>query len=215
MKDEYNFFVKRKGPEEKYPKVFDYFKGKTLSRYALSKSLMKIQQKITIRALEILNLKNKNSLILDAGCGPGFTSIYLKEIGYNVVALDIITEFLYFYDLNDLNPISADMCFPPFRSNSFDAIISISALQWIFRALNNESMRNQLVNLARYFHDILKPNSKAVFQFYPQNDAIMKEIGKIFSNNANFTGNFVIDNPNNPKKRKIFLIVKNNKGIHS
>ena len=54
--------------------------------------------------------------------------MYLKEIGHNVVTLDVIKDFLYFYDIRDLNPIIGDMCFPPFKPNIFDAIISISAL---------------------------------------------------------------------------------------
>lgn len=208
MKDDYNFNIKRKRTEEIYGKVSDYFKGNTLSNYAQSKSLMRIQKKITTRALEILDLKNTISLILDAGCGPGFTSMYLKEIGYNVVALDVIKDFLYFYDIRDLNPIIGDMCFPPFKPNIFDAIISISALQWIYREINNEEMRFKLTNLARFFYKILKPHSKMIFQFYPKNKAIMESIGKIFNNIGNFKGNFIIDNPDNPKKRKIFLLLR-------
>ncbi len=208
MNNDYNFSVKRKRPEEIYDRVQDYYKGENLFRYAKSKSMIKIQEKITVRALELLNLSNKNSLILDAGCGPGFTSIYLREIGHSVIALDIISEFLYFYDIKELNPIAADMCFPPFKSSSFDAIISISALQWIYRKLNNKVMHNKLVSLAKSFNNILKKNSKAIFQFYPKAKTIMDEIGKIFIDNTNFSGKFVIDNPNNPKKRKIFLVLK-------
>jgi SAM-dependent methyltransferase len=208
LKENYDFDVKKKRPEESYERVIDYFKGKTLSRYAKSKSMMKIQEKITIRALELLDLKKKNSLILDAGCGPGFTSVYLKEIGYNVIALDIVSEFLYFYDIKDLNPIIADMCSPPFQSNSFDAIISISALQWVFREINSELMRNNLINLIKSFERILRPKSKAVFQFYPKSKSIMEKIGKIIAHNTNLKGTYVIDNPNSPKKRKIFLFLK-------
>ena len=94
MNSEFKFEVKRKRPEEIYEKVSDYFKGEILSNYAKSKSLMRIQEKITARALELLELKDKNLLILDAGSGPGFTSIYLQEVGYQVVALDIISDFL-------------------------------------------------------------------------------------------------------------------------
>lgn len=208
MKENYDFDVKKKRPEESYERVIDYFKGKTLSRYAKSKSMMKIQEKITIRALELLDLKKKNSLILDAGCGPGFTSVYLKEIGYNVIALDIVSEFLHFYDIKDLNPIIADMCSPPFQSNSFDAIISISALQWVFREINSELMRNNLINLIKSFERILRPKSKAVFQFYPKSKSIMEKIGKIIAHNTNLKGTYIIDNPNSPKKRKIFLFLK-------
>ena len=207
MKDSYHFEVKRKRPEELFDKVSDYFKEDILKNYARSKSLMHIQEKITIRSLELLDLRLKSGLILDAGCGPGFTSTYLKEIGYNVVALDIISEFLYFYDIKDLNPLAADMCFLPFQPNIFDAIISISALQWIFRDKSNDLMKLKLIYLSKNIEKVLKPKSKAIFQFYPKNNLIMKEIGKILIKNTNLRGTFIIDNPNNKKKRKIFLLL--------
>ena len=207
MNSEFNFEIKRKRPEEIYEKVSDYFRGEVLSKYAKSKSLMRIQEKITARALELLELKDKNLLILDAGSGPGFTSIYLQEVGYQVVALDIIPDFLYFYDIKELNPILSDMCFFPFQKNTFDAIISISALQWIYRDLNNEIRRNKLIQLAKNTEKILKPSSKAIFQFYPKNNLIMEAVGKIFAENTNLNGRFIIDNPDNPKKRRIFILL--------
>jgi 18S rRNA (guanine1575-N7)-methyltransferase len=207
LNGQFNFNVKKKRPEEEYEKVSDYFKGDILIQYANSKNIMRIQEKITIRALELLNLKNRGALILDAGCGPGFTATYLKEIGYRSVALDLILEFLNFYGINAINPINADMCFTPFKPNTFDAIISISALQWVFRDMNNKNMHFLLKNLSKSFFHILKPNSRVIFQFYPKNKVHMETIGKIIANNTEFRGNFVIDNPNHNKKRKIFLLL--------
>ncbi|MFW9969186.1 MAG: class I SAM-dependent methyltransferase [Candidatus Odinarchaeota archaeon] len=212
MNDNYYFNVKRKRPEEIYNNVSDYFKGEILNHYARSKNIMRIQEKITIRALELLNLKKKNGLILDAGSGPGFAAMYLNEIGYKTVALDIILEFLNYYDIKNLNPIVADMCFPPFKANTFNAIISISALQWIYKDINNQSTQFLLEQLSKSFFKILKPSSKAIIQFYPKNDDIMDKIGKIFTEHTDFSGKFIIDNPNNPKKRRIFLLLK--KKIH-
>jgi len=203
--------VKKKRPEDLYDKVSDYFKGETLSQYAKSKSMMRIQEKITIRALQLLELKINNLRILDAGCGPGFVSIYLKELGFNVVAIDLITEFLNFYDIRELNPIGADMCSPPLRPNSIDAIISISALQWIYRDINNKNMESNLINMVRAFQIILKPGAKAIFQFYPKNKKILEAIGNIIINNSKFNGNFIIDNSSNPKKRRIFLLLNKNR----
>ena len=207
MKDNYDFNVKRNRPEEKYRDVLDYFRGETLSWYASSKSIMKIQEEITIRALELLNLRKKDALLLDAGSGPGFTAMYLKEIGYNTIALDIISEFLHYYDIKELNPIAADMCFLPFKPNSFDAIISISALQWIYRDINNDQMNILLKNLSKSFFHILKPNSGVVIQFYPKSKKIMEKIGKIIAESTAFYGNFIIDNPNSQKKRRIYLLL--------
>ncbi len=204
---DFDFDVKNKRPEEECEKVSDYFNGEILKKYASSKTIIRIQEKIIKRVLELLDLKKKDALILDAGCGPGFAGIYLKEIGYRIVALDLISEFLNFYDINDINPINSDMCFMPFKPNIFDAIISISALQWVFRDTNNKNMHFSLKNLSKSFFHILKPNSRVIFQFYPKNKVIMEAIGKIIANNTGFTGNFIIDNPNHHKKRKIFLLL--------
>ncbi|MFX1391225.1 MAG: class I SAM-dependent methyltransferase [Promethearchaeota archaeon] len=207
MNDQDFFNIRKKRPEEIYSEASDYFKGKVLEQYANSKSLMKIQENITIRALDLLNLK-KRGLILDAGTGPGFTAMYLNEIGYKTIAIDIIPAFLSHYKINELNPIASDMCFPPFRANTFDAIISISALQWIYRDIKNNLMKNQLINLAEHFYKILKPKHKAVFQFYPKNKEILDNVGRIFITKTGFSANIIIDNPKNPKKRKIYLLLE-------
>jgi len=211
LNDTYYFNVKRKRPEEIYNEVSDYFKGEILNQYASSKNMMKIQEKITTRALELLNLRKKDALILDAGSGPGFAAMFLREMGYKTVALDIISEFLNFYDIKDLNPITADMCFPPFKANIFDAILSISALQWIYRDLNDKRMHFLLNNLSKSFFRILKPESRVIIQFYPKNQEIMEKIGRIITKDTDFRGNFIIDHPNSKKKRKIYLLLNKEK----
>ena len=208
MNKEYSFNIKRERPEDLFKNVSDYFNAETLTNYAESKSMMRTQRKITFRALELLELKNDRALILDAGCGPGFAAIYLNELGYKTVALDIISEFLKYYDIEYLNPILADMCYPPFKPDSFDSIISISALQWVIRDVKSESERIILTNLFVSFYQILKPESKMIVQFYPKSTVIMDYIAEIVNNKTNFKGNFIIDNPNNPKKRKIYLLLK-------
>ncbi|MGB5911196.1 MAG: methyltransferase domain-containing protein [Promethearchaeia archaeon] len=208
MKERIYFNIKTKRPEELFEKVRDYFNPEQIKKYAKSKSMMRIQEKITIRALEILEPRSSKIRILDAGCGPGFAALYLKEIGFEIVALDVISDFLRFYNLTEVNPIAADMCYLPFKPNSFDAIISISALQWIFRDIYNKKMEDLLIKLTKSFYKTLKSNSKAVIQFYPKNNEIMEKIGNLFVTNTNFKGNFIIDNPNNAKKRKIFLLLK-------
>jgi 18S rRNA (guanine1575-N7)-methyltransferase len=208
LNDKYFFHVKKQRPEETFGSVIDYFDESRCSEYSRSKSMMRIQRRITLRALELLEIPKDNLLILDAGCGPGFASFYLDELNYTLIALDLIPYFLKYYDMRIVNPISADMCLLPFKPNKFDVILSISALQWVFREIHNESMKLNLINLIQSFYYVLKPNSKAIFQFYPKNTAVMDSIGKIITNNSSFKGNYIIDNPENPKKRKIFLILQ-------
>jgi len=208
LSDDYFFNIKRKRPEELYKSALEYFRDETLSSYAKSKSIMRTQRKITLRALEILELKKNHCLILDAGCGPGFVAVYLNELGHKTIALDIVLNFLKYYNIRELNPILSDMCYIPFQPNSFDAIVSISALQWIYKDLNAKKMRINLISLFKSFYAILKPKSRAVFQFYPKSKVILDSIGKIIAENTNFNGNFIIDNPDSPKKRKIYLFLK-------
>ncbi|MFX1480418.1 MAG: class I SAM-dependent methyltransferase [Promethearchaeota archaeon] len=208
MSDEYNFSIKGKRPEEIYRDVREYYDKKMISWYASSKSIMKTQEELTIRALELLDLKEKDLLILDAGTGPGFTAMFLKEIGYKTVALDLIPEFLSYYEIKDLNPVVGDMRYLPFRPKSFNAIVSISTLQWIFKELGYNKNDLMLKEFSKSLFNILKFKSKAVFQFYPKSKEIMEHIGRTIVKNSNFSGDIIIDNPHSPKKRKIFLLLK-------
>jgi len=202
---DFNFHVKKERPEELYTDVRQYYRNDTLLAYANSKNMRKIQEKITRRVLELLKFENRDKLILDAGCGPGFASFYLQREGYKLVSLDLINQFLTIYDMSEINPITGDMSYLPFKPNSFDGIVSISALQWIYRGFNKELDKLRMVELAKSFHSVLKKNGTIIIQFYPKSLKILEEIGKIFVKYASLEGGYIIDNQNNPKKRKIFL----------
>ncbi|MBD3200394.1 MAG: methyltransferase domain-containing protein [Candidatus Lokiarchaeota archaeon] len=204
-KEDFKFHVKRERPEDIYQKASDYFNEKKVKEYSTSKSMMRIQLKITQRALEILKIRNTNAIILDAGCGPGYSSFFLKELGYRVVAIDLISEFFNYFNINIINPVQCDMTHIPFRPNFFDGIISISALQWLTNNLGKHEKDESVKFLMKRFYEILKPQSKLVFQFYPKNSQILEKLKKIIISNTNFDGGFIIDNPESPKKRKIYL----------
>jgi len=208
MNDEFSFDIKRERPEDIYEKVADYFTAERIEEYSLSKNMQRIQTKITWRALELLNIEEKYALILDAGCGPGFASFFIKELGYKVVAFDIISQFFNYYEMKGINPIVADMCKPPFKPETFNGIVSISALQWIYRDFLNKSMEKNFIELIISFYTILKFNCKIVFQFYPKNFTLMDKMKGLINSKTEFSGGFIIDNPNNPKKRKVFLILE-------
>ena len=80
-----------------------------------------------------------------------------------------------------------------------------------YRDIYDEQMKKMLTNLSKSFFNILKSNSRVIIQFYPKNKEIIENIGKIIAKNTAFKGNFIIDNPNSQKKRKIYLVLK--KGI--
>lgn len=198
---------KKLPPEDQYDTPQEYYDEENLYSYTHSKSLMWIQEKITRRAAEIVEAEPP-SLILDVGMGSGFSTAYLFLQGFDVVGIDLIYDMLIQYDLSDLKPVNGDMRSLPFRESSFDYIFSISAFQWIINKLSKIERENVLKNVAKTFRSLLKPKGKAIMQFYPSNDDLLKEVGAIFADWGDFQGNFVIDNPNNSRKRKIYLFLE-------
>lgn len=95
----------------------------------------------------------------------------------------------------------------PFRPGSFDGAFSISALQWLCNA--DKKSHNPVKRLRTLFttlYSCLSRGSRAVFQFYPEND---KQVELIVSQatKSGFTGGLVIDYPNSAKAKKIFLVL--------
>ncbi|TFH28924.1 MAG: class I SAM-dependent methyltransferase, partial [Promethearchaeota archaeon] len=164
---------------------------------------------ITKRSLEILKATSP-ALILDVGMGCGFASIYLKLNGYRCVGIDLNRLFLTYYSLVDVNPSQADMRYIGMRSESVDYILSISAVQWLMAEENLQKREKDLQLFAEFCARVLKPRGKLLIQFYPKSDKMMDELGHIFKLTGCFIGNFIIDNPYSPKKRRIFLFLEKN-----
>ncbi len=204
---QYEFYIKYERPEEYAKDPNEFYVSKRVNEYSQSKALMRIQEKITKRALEIAQIEPP-ARVLDLGMGCGFASTHMFLNKFQVVGIDLNLLFLNYYEIQHLNPIQSDMRDIGFKPGSFDLILSISAIQWVLAEKNENKRVNHLKKIADQCNLILKPKGKIIFQFYPKSDISMHEIGKIFNSTGQFNGNFVIDNPDNPKKRKIFLYLK-------
>ena len=204
---QYEFYIKYERPEEYAKDPNEFYVAKRVNEYSQSKALMRIQEKITKRALEIAKIEPP-ARILDLGMGCGFASTHMFLNKFQVVGIDLNLLFLSYYEIQHLNPIQSDMRDIGFRHGSFDLILSISAIQWVLAEKNESKRIKHLKKIADQCNLILKPKGKIIFQFYPKSDTSMHEIGKIFNSTGQFNGNFVIDNPDNPKKRKIFLYLE-------
>ena len=93
----------------------------------------------------------------------------------------------------------------PFREGSFDGVISVSALQWL--CYDNSSKQTAAKRLNRFFsslYRVLKSDSRAALQFYPENDAQANLIATAASR-AGFAGGIVVDYPNSTKAKKHYL----------
>ncbi len=201
---DFTFSVQKTRPEEKYKGPLQYYDNYQIGKYARSKSLMKIQEKMTRRALEISQVEPP-AMTLDLGVGCGFSTMALMLMGYRAVGIDLNFAFLnYYHDLN-INPVLGDMTAEMFRPHAFDLLVSISAVQWLFVLGDPEKTEKNLGKFARMCNNALKINGKLVIQFYPKSDEQMHKLGHKFKELDTFHGGFIVDNPQSPKKRKIYL----------
>ena len=127
------------GSGKKRPTVDAYF-GLEAGEYGTSAWMARNQTKSTRRALELFFSDNFSEafsqqgqpfLCLDMGCGTGYSSHTILEAGCRVVGLDLSRDMLS-QNPNDyqLTKIQGDIRNPPFRPNTMDHAISISAFNF-------------------------------------------------------------------------------------
>lgn len=169
---------------------------------------------MTHRALELLQL-DKPSLIIDLGCGSGLSGEILSSIspaegGPHVwVGMDISPSML---DIALQTDTEGDLLLSdigqgvPFRPGSFDAAISISAIQWLCNAESSEVSPSG--RLSRFFNGLyasLRRGGRAVCQFYPKND-VQRNMITSAAIKAGFGAGILEDDPGT-KSLKHYLIL--------
>jgi 18S rRNA (guanine1575-N7)-methyltransferase len=171
---------------------------------------------MTYRALSLLSLTSP-SLILDIGCGPGLSGEILSAsdeegtpggphvwLGFDIsssmlgIALEKEVE-------GDLFLADAGQGVP-FRAGTFDAAISISAIQWLCNAESSEE--SPAGRLSRFFDGLyasLRRGGRAVCQFYPKNDD-QKKMVSAAAVKAGFGAGLLEDDPGT-KSAKTYLVL--------
>ncbi|RXG53214.1 putative 18S rRNA (guanine-N(7))-methyltransferase, partial [Armadillidium vulgare] len=173
--------------------------------------IIEVQEKCSTRALELLALPDDEPcFLLDLGCGSGLSGEVITENGHFWTGFDISQAML---DVAVEREVEGDMVLSdlgqglPLRPASFDGAISISAIQWLCNADKKEHVpAKRLYKFFMTLYACLCRRSRAVFQFYPEND---KQVELIVSQamKAGFTGGLVVDFPNSTKAKKIFLVL--------
>jgi 18S rRNA (guanine1575-N7)-methyltransferase len=95
----------------------------------------------------------------------------------------------------------------PFRPATFDACVSISALQWL--CYSNSAAQNPKRRLLRFFsslYQVLKKSARAVLQFYPETAEQAVLISEC-ATAVGFGGGIVVDYPNSAKAKKHYLVL--------
>lgn len=183
-------------------------------KYTTSSRIQNIQASMANRALELLDLSSP-SLILDVGCGSGLSGEILSSIppdegGPHVwVGMDVSASML---DVALQRDVEGDLLLAdigqgvPFRAGTFDAAISISAIQWLCNAETSDV--SPAGRLSRFFNGLyasLKRGGRAVCQFYPKNDEQKKMITGA-AVKAGFGAGLLEDDPET-KNVKVYLVL--------
>ncbi|KAJ2001790.1 18S rRNA (guanine1575-N7)-methyltransferase [Coemansia thaxteri] len=188
----------------------ELFYGETeAKKYTGNSRIAAIQAEMTMRAVELLNLEDEGPYyLLDIGCGSGLSGEVLEEDGHIWVGLDIAPSMLEIAAGKD---VEGDLFLQDigqgvgFRPGTFDGAISVSVIQWLCNA--DKSENRPRYRLQRFFSTLfmsLQRGARAVFQFYPENDAQVEMImGTAMK--CGFTGGLVVDYPNSKKARKFYL----------
>jgi 18S rRNA (guanine1575-N7)-methyltransferase len=205
---------------------FDYINDKA-NEYNSSRWMERNQKRATMLSIQYLFDEKLNgseahgihtgvsSLVLDLGCGTGFSSEILIENGFNVIGVDILPDMLLKarekkkkmkFD-KPLMLILADINFLPIRANKIDNIISISAYNFIIHGKENYGEKVKLLNdTAKHLSKILKNNGRIIIEFYPKDDQELTIFNNSFTKNG-FEGFMVKSNPKQ-KSGQTFLLLK-------
>ena len=178
---------------------------------------LKIIQYLFDEELGPINFNPKSDLpllILDLGCGTGFSSEILKEYGFRVIGIDILDDMLSMANdkkravkSKNLEFILADVNNLPIKINSINHVVSISAYNFITHGKSSLREKRKIVNnTAKYLHGILKKNGRVIIEFYPESDEELKLFTESFTMNG-FHGFMIKSNPTQ-KSGQTFLLLK-------
>ena len=182
------------------------------------------QKRTTLKAVEFLFdeklgkdniLKSFPYLILDLGCGSGFSSEVLIEQGYRVIGIDLLLDMLSKsfdkkkkHGYQNLELILGDINNMPLRYNSIDHIISISAYNFIIYKHEGPTNSKKVINnTARNLNKILKKDGRLIIEFYPENDTELKLFVNSFLLN-DFNGYMIKNNPKQKSGQTFLCLIK-------
>ncbi|KAL2046085.1 hypothetical protein N7G274_001532 [Stereocaulon virgatum] len=206
-------------PEDTLPP--DLFYNDAESRkYTTSSRIQNVQVEMTNRALSLLHLQTP-SLILDIGCGSGLSGEILSSVapssgGPHIwTGMDISASMLEIALQRD---VEGDLLLAdigqgvPFRAGTFDAAISISAVQWLCNAESSDTSPQG--RLARFFGGLyasLKRGGRAVCQFYPKNES-QRSMVSAAAIRAGF-GAGILEDGGGTKGAKVYLVLSVGGGL--
>ncbi|MFW9899462.1 MAG: class I SAM-dependent methyltransferase [Candidatus Thorarchaeota archaeon] len=208
----------------KIPQFPSDYIGSKAEEYDRQKWMERNQKRTTLKCIQYLfdtKLGKENNsirrniqyIILDLGCGTGFSSEALIENGFRVIGVDILSDMLTIanqkkkiIENSNLELILADINYLPLKFNSIHHIISISTYNFITHEKYGREKRKVVNNTAKYLNKILKGSGRVIIEFYPENEEELDLYNSSFVNNG-FEG-FLVKKKQNQKAGQTYLLLK-------
>lgn len=190
-----------------------YYDEDQSRRYTQNSRIVHIQRELTLRCLELLEAED-GGLILDVGCGSGLSGSVLEESGHSWVGIDISMEMLKLgveagggagYVRMDMG---SGLHFQP---GTFDGVVSVSALQWLFHSYSADSHPTRRIRtFFTSLYGVCKPGARCVLQFYLKSQSQV-EMLKSEAVRAGFSGGIQVDGEGT-RNVKSFLVLSSGPG---
>ena len=218
-------------PENQMP-ANSYYDSHEAVKYTNCSRIITVQREMAIRCMELLGIPFNREVIesededeeyvedskfiedplniLDLGCGSGLSGEVISEWGHNWWGIDISKDMLTVAQerLENSEYILGDIGHGlPFAAGYFDAIISVSALQWL--CYSEKTGQIPFKRLLAFFSSVqrcLKLEGRAVIQFYPENRDQLELISNA-AIKAGLSGGIYIDYPNSAMAKKYYLVL--------
>ena len=213
--------------KKKKPTFPNSYQGKNAEEYNQSTWMERNQKRTALLCIQYLYDQHLDKVhdydvlsdipytILDLGSGTGFSSEILAENGFRVIGVEILKDMIYkarqkktgYNEDLDIEYILSDINYLPFRTNSIDHIISVSAYNFIIHSAT--TLKEKIILLSQtvqYLNNILKTHGRFVLEFYPADEKELNLFKTSFINNG-FNG-FMIQQHPNQKSGQIFLLLK-------
>ena len=181
------------------------------SKYEQNSRMATTQRHLAERALHLIDLKEGvPALILDVGCGTGYSGRPLEKAGHTWIGTDISESMLSAAraPTRRRDVVCADMGVGlGYRKGSFDGAVSVSAVQWLCVATRPEHDPHK--RCRKFFvglHAVLAPNARAALQIYPEEPSHMAML-RDAALHAGFEGGLVIDYPSSECAKKMYLVL--------
>lgn len=211
----------------KKPKFPESYQGDKAEEYNQSRWMERNQKRTALLCIQYLYdehldnvyhhdiLRDLPYLMLDLGCGTGFSSEILAENGFRVIGVDILKDMIYkakqkkirYEKDTHIEYVQSDINYLPFKDDSIDHVISISAYNFIIDPTTTSKEKIiRLTQTAQDLNAIIKDHGRLVLEFYPNDEQELNLFKSSFTNNG-FDGFMIKQNPNQ-KSGQTFLLLK-------